>query len=107
MLTAKTSQSRGDRKFVQSARWLGYGKSQKASQGRPTWMRGKIPAHMTAKIVMASAKRAMALRQRLRKRKRIAEMSVPAWPIPTQKTKLMMSKAQKTGLLFPHTPMPV
>ena len=62
---------------------------------------------MTAKIVMASAKREIALRQRARKSSRIAEISVPAWPIPTQKTKLMMSKAQATGMLFPHTPMPV
>ena len=62
---------------------------------------------MTAKMVMASAKRAMALRQRLRNRKRIAEISVPAWPMPTQNTKLMMSKAQKTGLLLPQAPMPL
>ena len=62
---------------------------------------------MTAKIVMASAYRAMALRQRERNRSRIAEINVPAWPMPTQKTKLMMSKAQKTGRLFPHTPMPM
>ena len=37
----------------------------------------------------------------------MAEMSVPAWPMPIQKTKLVMSKAQNTGLLLPHTPMPV
>ncbi|MBP1773488.1 MAG: hypothetical protein H6P99_2651 [Holophagaceae bacterium] len=62
---------------------------------------------MTAKIVMASAKRAMALRQRFRNRKRMAEIRVPAWPMPTQNTKLMMSKAQNTGLLLPQAPMPV
>ena len=37
----------------------------------------------------------------------MAEMSVPAWPMPTQNTKLMMSKAQKTGLVLPQAPMPV
>ncbi len=107
MLTAKTSQIRGERKLGQRPRWLGYGISQKASQGRPTWMSGKIPAHITAKMVMASANRAMALRQRLRNRKRMAEISVPAWPMPTQKTKLMMPKPQNTGLLLPQTPMPM
>ncbi len=64
-------------------------------------------AHMTAKIVIASAKREIALRQRARNRSRMAEISVPACPIPTQKTKLMMSNAQATGMLLPQTPMPV
>ena len=36
----------------------------------------------------------------------MAEINVPAWPIPTQNTKLTMSQAQKTGLLFPQTPTP-
>jgi hypothetical protein len=34
-------------------------------------------------------------------------MSVPAWPMPIQKTKLVMSNAQPTVRLRPHTPMPV
>ena len=42
------------------------------------WMRGKMPAQITAKMVMASAKRAMAFRQRMRKMKRMALMRVPA-----------------------------
>jgi hypothetical protein len=33
-------------------------------------------------------------------------MSVPACPIPIHHTKLMMSNAQATGMLFPQTPMP-
>ena len=37
----------------------------------------------------------------------MAEMSVPAWPMPIQNTKLMMPKAQNTGLLLPQTPMPM
>src|SRR6266851_4353299 len=36
----------------------------------------------------------------------MAEMSVPAWPIPTQKTKFVMSNAQPTLLLSPQMPMP-
>jgi hypothetical protein len=62
---------------------------------------------MTAKIVIASAKRLMLVRHFWRKRKRMALMSVPAWPMPTQKTKLTMSNAQATGVLLPQTPTPV
>ena len=59
---------------------------------------------MTAKIVIASAKRLIPVRQFWRKRKRMAEISVPAWPIPTQKTKLTMPKPQPTGIIVaPHT----
>ena len=36
----------------------------------------------------------------------MAEMSVPAWPMPIHQTKLMMSKAQPTGTLLPQMPMP-
>ena len=62
---------------------------------------------MTAKIVIASAKRLMPVRHLCRNRKRIAEISVPAWPMPTQKTKLMMGKPHITGFWLPHTPTPV
>ena len=71
------------------------------------WMTGKMPAHMTANSVIASAARLTAVRQRWRNRKSTAEISVPAWPIPTQKTKLVMSNAQPTVLLRPQVPMPV
>jgi hypothetical protein len=71
------------------------------------WMPGKVPAQMTAKIVIASAKRLIAVRQLCRSRNKIALISVPAWPIPIQKTKLTMGNAQATGIMFPHTPMPV
>ena len=37
----------------------------------------------------------------------MAEIKVPAWPIPTQKTKLVMSKAQPTVWFMPQTPIPV
>jgi len=107
VLTAKTSHSSGLRKFGHMFIWFGSGNSQYASQIRPTWIPGKIPAHTTAKIVIASANRLMLVRHFWRNRKRIAEISVPACPIPTQNTKFVMSNAQPTGRLSPHTPTPV
>jgi len=70
-------------------------------------MPGKMPAQMTAKMVMASAKRLIEQRQFWRKRKSTAEINVPAWPMPTQNTKLMMGKPHAMGWLLPHTPTPV
>ena len=66
-----------------------------------------MPAHMTAKIVIASAKRLMLVRQSCRSRNKMALISVPAWPMPTQKTKLTIGQPQATVLLLPHTPGPV
>jgi hypothetical protein len=71
------------------------------------WMAGRCRRRITAKIVIASAKRLIEVRQFCRNRKRIAEISVPAWPMPTQNTKLTMSKPQPTGLLLPQTPTPI
>ena len=70
-------------------------------------MPGNRPAQITAKIVIASAKRLMLVRHFCRKRNKMAEISVPACPMPTQKTKFVMSKAQQTGRLRFHTPTPV
>ena len=56
---------------------------------------------------MASAKRLMELRQPCLKRSRIAEISVPAWPIPIHQTKLMMAKPQATGWVTPQMPVPL
>ena len=61
---------------------------------------------MTAKMVIASAARLIDVRHVCRKRKRIAEMSVPACPIPIQNTKFVMSHDQPTGTLSPQTPIP-
>src|SRR5688500_19350556 len=61
---------------------------------------------MTAKMVIASAARLIDVRHVWRKRKRIAEMSVPACPIPIQNTKVVMSHDQPTGTLSPQTPIP-
>src|SRR5688572_31891639 len=61
---------------------------------------------MTAKMVIASAARLIEVRHVCRKRKRIAEMSVPACPIPIQNTKFVMSHDQPTGTLSPQMPIP-
>src|SRR6185295_12103224 len=99
---AKKSQTSGDLKFGQSNRLLGYGISQKNSQGRPRWMIGNIAPIIRAKTVMTSAQRVTGRRQPAFTRRRIAEMSVPAWLMPIQKTKFVMSNAQKTGQRRPH-----
>jgi hypothetical protein len=49
---------------------------------------------MTAKIVIASAKRLIAVRHFWRNKKRTALMSVPAWPMSIHQTKFVMSQAQ-------------
>ena len=46
---------------------------------------------------MASAKRLMELRHDCRSNNRMAEISVPAWPIPIHHTKLTMANPQPTG----------
>src|SRR5437867_6288905 len=108
VLIANTSHRSGDLKFTHSGpRELGYGMTQNASHGRPMWINGKSAAHITAKIVIASADRLIAVRHRCRSSRRIAEINVPAWPMPIQNTKLVMSKAHPTVRLRPHTPMPV
>ena len=71
------------------------------------WNSGKMPAHITANSVIASAERLIEVRHFCRNRNRIAEIRVPAWPIPIQNTKLVMSHAHPMGRLFPHTPIPV
>jgi hypothetical protein len=73
---------------------------------RPTWMPGKVSAHSTANSVIASAARLIDVRHFWRNRSRIAEISVPAWPMPTQNTKFVMSHAQPTGMFRPQTPTP-
>src|SRR3989304_5520753 len=70
-------------------------------------MPGKIKAQITAKMVIASAERLMLVRHFCLSRNKMADISVPACPIPIQKTKFVMSNAQNTGLLLPQMPMPV
>src|SRR5262245_3957892 len=86
---------------------FGIGNSHHANQTRPTWNSGKMPAHITAKIVIASEERLMAVRHFCRSRHNTAEISVPAWPIPIHHTKFTMSQPQKVGGRKPQTPTPV
>ncbi len=88
-MIAKKSQTSGDRKFGQISRSLGYGNSQNASHGRPRWMIGNIAPIISAKTVITSAQRVTGRRQPASTRRRIAEMSVPAWLMPIQNTKLV------------------
>src|SRR5579864_2587655 len=105
--TAKTSQMSGLRKFGQSVITLGYGNSQyAASHGRPVWRIGNMAAQATAKSVIASADRLIDVRQSCLKRSRMAEISVPAWPMPIHQTKLMIGNAQPIGMFVPQMPMP-
>ena len=55
---------------------------------------------------MTSAERVIDLRHSALARRRMAEMSVPAWLIPMKKTKLVMYTPQKIGLASPVTPRP-
>ena len=71
------------------------------------WNTGKMAAQATAKIVIASAKRLIDMRHCCLNSSRIAEISVPAWPMPIHQTKLMMSNAQPTGTLLPQMPIPL
>ena len=106
VLTANTSKSSGLRKLGHICMVFGYGNSQYASHGRPRWKIGYVPAQMTAKMVIASAKRLIEVRHSCRSRRRTAEISVPAWPMPIHHTKFTMSKPQPTGWLTPQSPMP-
>ena len=86
---------------------FGRGNRYHANQTRPTWNSGKMPAQTTAKIVMASAARLIEVRHFWRSRQRMAEIRVPAWPMPIQNTKLTIGQPQLIGLRWPQTPTPV
>ena len=71
------------------------------------WNSGNMPAQATANSVIASAKRLIEVRHFCCSSSRIAEISVPAWPMPIHQTKLMMAKPQATGMLMPQMPTPL
>src|SRR5436190_13304324 len=104
--TANTSQISGLRNCGQMFIVFGYGTSQYASHGRPVWNNGKMAAHATANSVIASANRLIDVRQVCLSRSRIAEISVPAWPIPIHQTKFTIAKPHPTGMLMPQMPTP-
>src|SRR5947208_15779848 len=95
------------RKFCQMPQLFGIGAIYHAIQARPTCTPGKIAAQITAKSVIASAERLIDVRHFCRSKNKMAEMSVPACPIPIQKTKFVIPHAQPNGMLFPHEPTPV
>src|SRR3954452_15235074 len=90
VVIAKKSHTSGDRKVGQISRLLGYGISQKNSHGRPRWMIGNIAPIISAKAVMTSAHRVTGRRQPAFTSLRIAEISVPAWLMLIQNTKLVI-----------------
>src|SRR5580692_11130931 len=104
--TANTSHSSGERNCGHTVMVNGSGNSQYPSHGRPTWISGNRPAQHTAKIVIASANRLIELRQPCLNSSRIAEISVPAWPMPIHQTKLMIAKPQSTGCVMAQMPTP-
>jgi len=63
-------------------------------------------AQITANKVIASANLFMDVRHFCRKRNNMADINVPAWPMPTQKTKFTIAHPQPTGTLTPQTPIP-
>ena len=65
-----------------------------------------MPAQTTAKIVMASAKRLIELRHPCLNSSRMAEISVPACPMPIHHTKLMIAKPHATGCVTAQMPVP-
>ena len=65
-----------------------------------------MPAQATANSVIASEKRLIDVRQSCFSSSRIAEISVPAWPIPIHHTKLTMANPQAMGITIPHMPTP-
>src|SRR6185437_5370976 len=104
--TAKTSHASGLRNCGHTFILFGYGSSQYPSHGRPMCSSGNIPAQHTAKIVIASAKRLIELRQPCLNSNRIAEISVPAWPIPIHQTKSIIAKPHATGCEIAQIPTP-
>src|SRR5579875_2968435 len=102
--TANTSHSSGLRGCGHNHIEFGYGNSQYASHGRPKCSTGNMPAQATANSVIASEKRLIDVRQSCLSRNKIAEISVPAWPIPIHHTKLTIANPQPTGILTAQMP---
>ena len=69
-------------------------------------MIGNIAPIISANTVITSAQRVTGRRQPALTRRRIAEISVPAWLMPIQNTKLVRYNAQNVGHRLPLRPMP-
>src|SRR5690606_10290971 len=70
------------------------------------WIPGKSAAQITANIVIASAARLTPVRHFCRNIRSIADISVPAWPIPIHQTKLVISHPQPMVRLRFQEPIP-
>jgi hypothetical protein len=70
-------------------------------------MPGKIPAHITAKIVIASAALLIDVLHFCLNRNSTAEIRVPACPLPIQNPKSPLAQPHAIGWFKPHTPTPV
>ena len=57
-------------------------------------------------MVIASAMRLIDVRQFWCSNNKIAEISVPAWPMPIHHTKLVIANPQATGMSMPQIPTP-
>ena len=107
VMTALGSQTNGERMLGQTPRAKSYGKTQKSRHGRPTWNSGVWSAAISEKTVITSAARVTGRLHSACVSLRMAEIMIPAWLIPIQKTKLTRKKPQNTGLLSPVTPRPL
>src|SRR3989304_853547 len=67
---------------------------------------GIRPPTIRVKAVIASAPRRTGARHVAWVRRRIAGISGPEWESPIQKTRLASYSPQKTGRLYPVTPIP-
>ena len=81
--------------------------SQKASQGLPVWMTGNNPAVITAKMVMASAARLIPVLHCWRKINKIAEINVPACPMPIQKNEVNNESPPKNWIIVTQYAYPL
>ena len=108
VVIAKTSHKRGLAKFTHNDPYVfGNGNTQiRPIQSLPMCNNGNIAAQITAKIVIASADLLIAILHLCLNNKSIAEINVPACPIPTHQTKLVISHAHITVLFKPHIPIP-
>lgn len=75
--------------------------------GLPAWMTGNESAVMREKTVNSSATRVTGRRHSACVSRRMAEIMIPAWLMPTQKTKVVIRVPQKTGRFRPVTPRPL
>ncbi len=67
---------------------------------------GNMPAQATANNVIASEKRLIDVRQSCLSSSKIAEIKVPACPIPIHQTKFTIANPQATGIMIPQIPTP-